>query len=110
VDRLIDELAGGAGRLDRAADPPTATLADADAMIVLHEDGPTFQFVIEQVPAFVSAAAALFSAWTAWRPKQPTPVQDRPRDVHLQIGGNTYSGPVKDIEEIKSIAAELRRP
>lgn len=109
IDDLLDEIVGGSGRLDRTADWPTATLQDAEATVALHEDGPTFQFVLEQLPAFVSAATAVFSAWVAWRSKSggSSGPEPRPRGARIRIGDHEYSGPASDIEELESIVRTL---
>jgi hypothetical protein len=110
IDGLLDELVGGAGRLDRTADWPTGTLQDVAATVVLHEDGPTFQFILEQLPAFVGAATSVFSAWVAWRstrPRAATDPEPRRRGARIEIGDHQYFGPASDTEELQSVVRTL---
>jgi hypothetical protein len=109
IDRLVDELAGPDQPLDRSIDWPTATLPDSEVVMVLHEDGPTFQLILEQLPAFVSAATGLFSAWVAWRSKKPTEAgQVEPRrTARIEIGGHRYEGPVRNVEDLEALVRTL---
>ena len=102
IDRLLDELVGGGG-FDRRAEWPTAEVPETAVTITLHEDGPTFMFVLEQLPAFMSAAAAVFTAWMAWRRAREV----RSRFARIEIGGHTYTGPASSVEELGTVVRML---
>jgi hypothetical protein len=77
--------------------------------VVLHEDGPTFQFVVEQIPNFLSAASALFTAWVAWRSKRPkeSGTPEPRRTARIEIGEHHYHGPATDAEQLETILRAL---
>ena len=66
----------------------------------LHEDGPTFKFLIEQLPAFIGATTGVFTAWMAWRSARE---ERRSRSARVEIGGHTYSGSAGSPEELETI-------
>jgi hypothetical protein len=106
IDRILDELAGP---FDRTIEWPTGPVADTGVTVVLHEDGPTFQLVFEQLPQFISAATGLFSAWVAWRStrrREPGGVEPR-RTARIEIGEHTYVGPATDPEQLADVVRAI---
>jgi hypothetical protein len=92
VDRALDELAGGANRLDRTVTLPgypTATIGDTGVAFELHEDGVQLQLLVEHVPAFLEAIGTLLLAWVAFRPRG---VGRTERSVKIRVGEHSYEG------------------
>jgi hypothetical protein len=114
VDRILDELIGGREawsslREDRSL-TPEATLRDATIRVELHEDGPLFQFLVEQIPhipTYVSTLAAVVSAWAAMKPKKDNPWWKR--EIQVSVEKHFYSGSPspQQVERITQFIAEL---
>ena len=108
IDELLDQLVGGADRLDRASTLPAGELPDSDITVELHEGGPEFAFALEQLPAFVSAATGVFSAWVAWRStKRKSHEAGFKREVRVDVGRHRYVGPVDNLEDLQAIVNML---
>ena len=113
IDQLIATAVGGADRLDAAQPNPSAPIPGAKARLELHEDGPLIKTVIEQIPALISACAALISAWCAWQStrKDISPARKRTirRTVQVTVGKHTYEGQLaaKDLKRVANLLASL---
>ena len=73
-DSAIDKFVGGAASWSspRASQPgnPAATLPDQSLTVTLHEDGPVFEWIVQnwdQIPNIFNSLAAVVSAWYAAR-------------------------------------------
>jgi hypothetical protein len=96
-DSAIDAFVGGASSWSssRAAHPgnPSAKLAGEQLTITLHEDGPVFDWLLQnwdQIPNIFNSIAAIVSAWYAARTyrKSQLPKGDvrEKREARIKVG------------------------
>lgn len=114
IDGLLDELAGGAGRIDRTVRPfPNARAVSTRARLELHEDGPILQTALEHLPELLNAAASLLTAWVAWKSARKNLSKDErrweQRTVEITVGPHSYAGrpTVKEAKKIARLLASL---
>jgi len=100
MNHALDEMVGGRYKFKKVDGRPTAKIPGTDAKIELHEDGPLILFVIAQIPAIVSAMAALVSTWIAWKSTKRTMPK---RSVKIKWGNHEYEGNPKSKKELKQI-------
>ncbi len=113
VDHLLNELVGGrdgwsSPREDRSF-TPEATLKNSTIRVELHEDGPLFEILVEQIPLipnYVSALAALIAAWAAVKGKRDPWWK---REIQVSVEKHLYSGSpsVEQVERITRFITEL---
>lgn len=114
IDELIGASVGGVDKLDRTQVNPRARIPKVNARLELHEDGPLIQTVIEQIPALISACAALMTAWCVWRStrKDIPPAVKRTirRTIRVTVGSHTFEGPLgaKDLKRVANLLASLK--
>ena len=105
VIKRLDQLAGGADQWDTSRFHGLAKVPGTKIRIERHEDGPEFwNLVVTQLPTYVSAIAAVASAWLAYKPRKGPKEQ---RTVKLRIGTHSYEGPIKNDQEFRNIVATL---
>jgi hypothetical protein len=122
IDKMIEDVVSGTGILgpDRSGpgyryyyQPIMAVVRGTEIAHSLQEDGPVLQFVIEQIPAFISAFAGIVSAWCAWRPRatndQTVPGPALTREVTITIGDQSYTGTPKNEKELQQILNFLKK-
>jgi hypothetical protein len=103
IDRVLDELVGGDG-FDRSVQWPTREVPGTGITVTLHEDGPMWQFLIEQLPVFITAATGAFTTWMAWRSARE---ERRSRSTRIEVRGHSYAGPITDPEQLATVARTL---
>jgi len=79
IDLLIDELAGGADKLDRKAEPPSRDIAQG-ARIELHEIGPDIVALIGAAASLIGAVTPLLVAWIQ-KPTREIVIYHRDKEV-----------------------------
>ena len=115
IDELISAAVGGVEKFDRTQHNPTATISGTKVRLELHEDGPLIQTVIEQIPALISACAALITAWCAWKSARkdlpPKLRRTLRRTVRITVGSHTYEGQLdpKNLKRVANLLASLGR-
>lgn len=108
-DSKLDILIGGSAnwsspRQDRTQ-LPAAVIPGQRISVYLHEDGPVFDFVmqnIDKIPDYINAVAALLTAWTAARVarRRSLPKND----------SQAESGTVIEMEEFRIISKRNLKP
>jgi hypothetical protein len=90
-DGAADRLVGGKDKWsaprEQRRETPRAQIPGTTMSIELHEDGPLLEFVLQnlnQIPNYVSAIAAVVSAWAATRALRK---QALPKDDFMGKGG-----------------------
>jgi hypothetical protein len=90
-DMAADRLVGGGEKWSSPRQlgigNPRAVIPGTEMSIELHEDGPVFDFILQnldQIPNYVSAIAAVVSAWIAARALR---AEALPKDDHRNKGG-----------------------
>jgi hypothetical protein len=119
-DSKLDQLIGGAAkwstpRQDRTQ-MPKAVISGQPISVHLHEDGPIFDFIIQnidKIPDYLNAVAALLTAWTAVRAarKRSLPKNDYQAESETVIEMGEYRisskrnlKPTEVIEIMRSLA------
>ena len=114
IDKLIGSSVGGVEKFKSKRIKPKARITGVEAHLELHEDGPLFQTVIEQIPALISACAALMTAWCMWKSTRkdipPAVVRTIPRTIRVTVGSHTYEGQLdaKDLKRVANLLASLK--
>src|SRR5262245_18894459 len=94
VNGRLDRLVGGADKWNMSQFHGSASVPGTGIKIERHEDGPEFlSFVLTQLPNYVSAIAAVASAWLAHKALKGS---KELRTIKVRIGKHSYEGPVKD--------------
>jgi hypothetical protein len=90
-DSAADRVIGGKEKWSspraQRHETPRAVIPGTEMSIELHEDGPLLEFVLQnvaQIPNYVSAIAAVVSAWAATRALRK---QQLPKDDFMGQGG-----------------------
>lgn len=106
VSKRLDALVGGPDRWDMSRHHGVAKVPGTTMRVERHEDGPELlNLVVTQLPNYVSALAAVASAWLAYRAQKKTKEQ---RTVKVRIGTHSYEGPVKNAGDLRKIVAVLK--
>jgi len=116
-DQMLDDIVGGttewsSPRVQREK-TPQAKVKGPDVSVELHEGGPEIQFMIEQIPNFMTAFAGLMSAWVAWRSARKEPdiqhmIDKARRNIEISVHNHYYTGQPTP-EQVKDIALFLSR-
>ena len=106
VIKQLDQLAGGAGKWDMSQFHGIAKIPGTKIRIERHEDGPELvNFVVTQLPNYLSALGSLASAWIAYKALKAPKEQ---RTVKLRIGKNSFEGPIRNDRDLRNVVATLK--
>jgi hypothetical protein len=106
VIKRLDKLAGGAGNWNMSKAHGFAPIPGTKITIVRHENGPEFHnLFVTQFPNWVSAIAAVASAWFAHKALKGSNEQ---RTVKLRIGKHSYDGPIKNARDLNRVVGILK--